>query len=656
MKRFFLTLFCLVAVSGAVFYVVSVPHERAEIRAKQGILDLRGVDLNDGVTALAGEWEFFWDSFYSPEDFGYADDFNEKEKIYLSVPGSWNDTGLPRTGHGTYRLKLIVEETKNLMLYVPEIRSASVVWVNGEKIHEAGRVGSSKAEEIPRPKNGITELPANEAAAPVIDIVVQVSSYDRFFGGIRNNFRIGTNSALLTWAILRWSASACVAGIFFVAGVYHLMLWLFRRKYRMGKDEIIILVFATTCFVVGIRLFIEKDGLAQYLVHGWGWVNAFINPVSGFLVAFHIVLTFLFTLLVFNLKLSRVMKGVYFALCAALLASSILVPPPLRYRLALLGLVPTGMIIVHTGLTWTRKSFEEQTWLWLYFVAMIFFFIWGPLANTMLEPYFFMPFIFPNAFIMLIQFTMLTNDYAETLHKARWLEEENMLQTKLAEIKNHFLMNMNHEMKTPLATISISAQAAAALLRKGGNADEICSMLEVVQAEAERSARMMKTALTLEMAQSARGGMSELDVGLLLKKTAENYRILVERSGNTLTVGIPELLPRALGNADELSQVLINLITNANRHTKMGEITITANREFKMISVTVSDTGEGIEPETVNGIFERKPVKDQHGLGLSICKEIMDRHGGTIRMESIRGEGTSVTFTLNALGGNTNEQ
>ena len=658
MKRFFLILFSLSAVSGAVFYVVSVPRERSDILAKQGVLDMRGVDLRGGVYALAGEWEFYWNRFYRPED------FRDRDRVYVSVPGTWNDAGLPRIGHGTYRLALLVEETE-FELYIPEIRSAAVVWVNGKKIHEAGRIGASKAEEIPRPKNSIAVLYVDKG---VVEIVVQVSSYERFYGGIRNNFRIGAGSTLLTWTVGRWSASAGISGFFFMASVYHFMLWLFRRRHRTDEGEIIVLVFSVLCFMAGVRVLIEKDGLAQYLLPDGA--SAFINPAGTFLLALHAILTFLFTLLAFDLKLSRTTKAVYFMLCMALLASQIAVPTPLRYRLTFLGLAPAGMAIVHTGLALKRCNLEKYIWLRLYFIALVFFVIWSPFANTMLEFYFFIPIILPNVFITLIQFGVLSQDHAEARRRARELEGENLLQSRLAAIKSRFLMNMSHEMKTPLAAMSMSAQAAEDLLREGGDMEEVYTMLDAVRIEANRSARMMRGVLAVEVTQ-AHGGMSELEIGALLKTTAENYRILAERGGNenTLKVDIPDALPRVLGNADELSQVLVNLITNANRHTSGGEITVTAGLKThensqkltkftknKEIFVTVSDTGEGIEPQALPGIFERRPLIRQRdlesndpvvgGVGLSICRDIVERHGGKIQIQSERGMGASVTFSL----------
>ncbi|MDR1471075.1 MAG: hypothetical protein LBS75_00990 [Synergistaceae bacterium] len=267
MRRFLLTLLCIAAISAAVFYVVSVPRVRTDIRAVEGIIDLRGADFAGGLYALAGEWEFYWDRFCTPEELRAQGGENNPnlptlDSALVHVPGSWHGAGFYRLGHGTYRLTVLIPEANGLTIYVPEIRSASAVWVNDRKIHGAGRVGTDRDEEIPRPKNGIYDLRADNGCAPLseMEIVVQVSSYDRFFGGIRNNFHIGADSMLLRWAVGRWASAASLAGAFLVIGLYHFMLWLFQRpRYS------VYLMFAIHCAVEGVRFLIEKDSVVQYL-------------------------------------------------------------------------------------------------------------------------------------------------------------------------------------------------------------------------------------------------------------------------------------------------------------------------------------------------------------------------------------------------------
>jgi len=107
-------------------------------------------------------------------------------------------------------------------------------------------------------------------------------------------------------------------------------------------------------------------------------------------------------------------------------------------------------------------------------------------------------------------------------------------------------------------------------------------------------------------------------------------------------------MPQVIGNADKLTQVIWNLLSNANEHTKKGEITISAKSENGVTEVCVSDTGEGIAPELLPRIFERHIKGDggNTGIGLSICCEIIEAHGGRIWFESEQRKGAAVRFTL----------
>ncbi|MBV9617462.1 MAG: ATP-binding protein, partial [Ktedonobacteraceae bacterium] len=110
-----------------------------------------------------------------------------------------------------------------------------------------------------------------------------------------------------------------------------------------------------------------------------------------------------------------------------------------------------------------------------------------------------------------------------------------------------------------------------------------------------------------------------------------------------------------LADSDRITQVLLNLLDNARRHTpEGGTITIGARSENQRLTVWVSDTGTGIDPADLPNIFERFYRADRSrttttggsGLGLAIVKAIITAHGGTIRAESQPGQGTSIVFTL----------
>lgn len=103
------------------------------------------------------------------------------------------------------------------------------------------------------------------------------------------------------------------------------------------------------------------------------------------------------------------------------------------------------------------------------------------------------------------------------------------------------------------------------------------------------------------------------------------------------------------GNASMLLQIFINLVVNANRHTKNGVITLSASdkesREY--VVFRVADTGTGISEDILSHIFEKGYSGDGgSGLGLAICLEAVEAHGGTLKVERTGPEGTVFSFTV----------
>ena len=158
-------------------------------------------------------------------------------------------------------------------------------------------------------------------------------------------------------------------------------------------------------------------------------------------------------------------------------------------------------------------------------------------------------------------------------------------------------------------------------------------------------------------------------MAIFLRNGAETYRALLERNGNSLILDIPQSLPHVYGNPDMLLHVLSNLLSNSNRHTRNGEITVSASLDngqwvvnnekersqgdsqlstvnSQLVIVSIADTGSGINPEILPTVFQRGVSESGTGLGLSICKTAIEGHNGTISIESKLGQGTKITFAL----------
>jgi len=173
--------------------------------------------------------------------------------------------------------------------------------------------------------------------------------------------------------------------------------------------------------------------------------------------------------------------------------------------------------------------------------------------------------------------------------------------------------------------------------------------------EVVRLSRLITDMLELSRLQSGTEHMELHAVNLteLLQDTRQNYANEAAQRGIELKLDLDDI-PFAMTDEDRVEQLLVILIDNAMRYTpEGGSITISATQaKGERILVTVSDTGCGIAPEDLPHVFERFFKTDRSrreggtGLGLSIAKQIIDKLGENIYVESNPGEGTSFHFTL----------
>ena len=231
------------------------------------------------------------------------------------------------------------------------------------------------------------------------------------------------------------------------------------------------------------------------------------------------------------------------------------------------------------------------------------------------------------------------------------VSEHDML-VQVNAMKTTFLSDASHELKTPLAAMSGYAQDAELDLMHGGDRTTVQNKLRRISSEANRMALMVTQILDATRIEEGRMVLEKApcDLDSLVRKTVETYFAVLNKNNNRLILRIPIDLPKVNADSTRLQRVFVNLISNALKHTKNGTVLIKAEADDEAVTVTVKDTGSGISPEDLPHIWERY-YKGKHsetgtGLGLFICKFIVESHGGTIGVESEEGKGTAFTFTL----------
>jgi signal transduction histidine kinase len=165
--------------------------------------------------------------------------------------------------------------------------------------------------------------------------------------------------------------------------------------------------------------------------------------------------------------------------------------------------------------------------------------------------------------------------------------------------------------------------------------------------------------LSLAEAGQLKLGKSTIHLGTLACRKLEQFRSLAEARGITLRCHDPGTLPAISGDWVRLEQVLSNLLSNALRHTPdSGTVEVHLGEgelnDQPAVSVSISDTGEGIAPEDLKHIFDRfYRVEDSRsrddggaGLGLAIVKQMVTAHDGRVSVQSTPGKGTTFTVTL----------
>jgi two-component system, OmpR family, phosphate regulon sensor histidine kinase PhoR len=221
---------------------------------------------------------------------------------------------------------------------------------------------------------------------------------------------------------------------------------------------------------------------------------------------------------------------------------------------------------------------------------------------------------------------------------------------KLEEMKKKFLVDISHEMRTPLTAIRGFTET---LREEAGPEEE--KHLEIIAGHTDRLMRIVDDLLLLSRLEEAGTLNPEpLDLAGLVRRTFESFKPRLEAKGLETRL---EGADREIGieaDPEKLERVLVNLIDNAVNHTEAGSITCRIRREGDRAVFSIEDTGSGIAPAHLPRIFERFYVADRSrarkpggtGLGLAIVREIVILHGGTINIESTPGEGTRVSVSL----------
>jgi two-component system phosphate regulon sensor histidine kinase PhoR len=222
----------------------------------------------------------------------------------------------------------------------------------------------------------------------------------------------------------------------------------------------------------------------------------------------------------------------------------------------------------------------------------------------------------------------------------------------LETVRQQFVANLSHEIRTPLAGLDLAAQTLSVQLPAEG--DTRLFIDRVIQESHRLQAILLNlTQLAALDAEGIEVERAPFGAGELVNELVERYQPRASAAGLALRAEPSAADLQVLGDRGKTDQALQNIVDNALKFTRSGEVVVTATSHQAQVEIAVRDTGSGIPPRDLPRIFERFYKVDRarggqpgSGLGLSIARHLVELQGGTIVAESSPGAGTVVRVRL----------
>ena len=246
--------------------------------------------------------------------------------------------------------------------------------------------------------------------------------------------------------------------------------------------------------------------------------------------------------------------------------------------------------------------------------------------------------------------TLVTNQLEQANTRLKEFEEKAAKAENASRMKSLFLANMSHEIRTPLNAI----EGFSRVMAETDVPEERMKYLEIIESNNSRLLSLINEILDLSRVEAGEIIIKKAPTDLE-KMCQSIQQIFKFRCPPTiqLTWNKPDMNITMTTDENRLTQIFSNLISNALKHTTKGSIKYGYRiiDDGQNIEFYVSDTGSGITPEFMNQIFDAYASKDAEqqkgfGLGLALCRIIVEKMGGDIRVDSEVGKGSTFTFTL----------
>ncbi|REK71896.1 ATP-binding protein [Paenibacillus paeoniae] len=648
LNLFLITLLFLGILTGLRFAWSALFPTSESPRIVDGVLDMRGVELESSNSFyLEGEWDFYPRQLLSHQDLQSG----SYQQQSIQVPGNWQEHLEPPLehayGYGTYRLRILIDPLEQpVSIWIKDIQASSKVEINGR--HSGGSGKPAENAEAYTPKNMSYTVTYSVEETTELDILIQVANYDKSnSGGILRSPRFGSVAAIdhVRWYSIGFQLVTFI--LLMLHGIYAIILYFFNRQEKT------LLLTSLLLLAVGLIIVSSYDHvLMLWLPINYTWAFK-IRLISVVWQTFFILLLFRwFSSAAPHNPWLRMYTAALLAFTIFLIASPVsLIDRAIDYQLLhFFMLVPFAWFLFVLGTMIFRKSNDSDViFLLLSAASIVSNLLWSLAGGAKDVTTVYYPF---DIIASIIGFaTYWFKKYFYTSRENVQLYEQLKREDKL---KDQFLANTSHELRTPLHGIMNIAETIVTKEKEIGNMNSMKEMELLIQISRRMShmlgdlldvARLKEHRIQLEL--------EPLRVQSVVPGVIAMLSFMMEGKPIKLHNHIPSSTPIVIADEKRLVQVLYNLLHNALKYTEEGSITISAETRDELLMIHISDTGVGMDEETQARIFlpyeqGAYGMSDGRGigLGLSISKQLVELHGGTLTVRSEIGKGSVFSFYL----------
>ncbi|HBF0145737.1 sensor histidine kinase [Clostridioides difficile] len=649
----------LLAITGLnLLYKYDNKYTYKSIRASNGILTIDNDTFTKGkLVFLIDDWEFYNHKIFKPNDFTEQD--IKPEYVFI---GQYPDFSMRKGnqspyGNATYRMRIKNEgKDKLLSLELPEIFSASEVWINGEMVSKLGDVGTEKYR--PKIKNSVVSFIAKKNT----EIIINVSNFSHYYSGLYYPPALGETKDISNMMFYRLLFYSIICFTTFAIAIFSLSVWFLSNKSK------IYLYFGCMCVFFAIHVsypFVHLLGLPlvsfTYAVEDLSYfmvvlciicINGSISKIEENKVYRFLILPLGITMSIISIVIPIILLpyDMYFVNIYGKLID-------IYKYIVFIYILMSSMVSIY------KKTCSEHISSYILVSVNTVFgisILFDAVTSNRFEP------IFTGwqteycGFVIVILFSVMMINRNRIIIKeneklTRNLEHEvevrtNELTTLLNERKR-FLADVAHDLKAPVSAI----QAFIDLIKVGNIHvdEETRTYLYAINQKSNEVQNRVRSLQEFTSQDKSIGISEKICLNNFIKEIYENNLPDTQACGVNFETYVLEKKIYAKINKEMLTRAFENLIYNALTFTPFdGKIILSMDKEDGFAIIKISDNGKGIPPENIPKVFDRffterdnNEPKGQ-GLGLYIVKSIIREHGGEIFVDSELGKGTVFTIKL----------